>query len=1529
MAHQSGCAPLHLPVKDHLMSPSSQRLLLELAVDGKIAVILVDNRRGLDQDESIFLGLLARVSCVACETIGKDKPSVLVVGAGDHCLNPISNSDTQDMNCFGGLLHEHASWGEMSRNSLASMLLSGPQVSACKVDSIDWAQHIRSGHWPPHRRCKYCIMASAQQRAHRRQHSPASFCLCLDVVGPFAPVADDISHKRRYALVGALVVPVDARGKPVLGEDQEQAPAADDDKDAGAPDVDQDLGDLLKDIDEWFGAPGDGVSAIQVNSEIQLEGERLDAPAGESLQDAQGQQTFDLEKEAAGMAWREIVFVELLDTKTPKSVCLAVGRIHAQLVELGFPLVRIHADAGTEFADDRLKEYASSRGILLTLDASKWALAFRSAAATWRAVLVRHWLRRRQRDWHMRATPAVVLAPATYVRQGYVVKVGNKLSVVTKLHFGEESDLKLFVGKGLPPIAEPGAVRRRMRSKVPFDRQAAVDFVLGFRSEEGDCGEVEVVLDCVKVGSDVGLSLVDSVQSATLSCVGDQTSAQVACSGNRVDGEAEQAPWDLSELTAHIEELDRENETVDASGDTDLSEVQGDGADTVLQTRTVSLPEVLANWEVWEHPANKEISALVEEKRALIPVDWKQVQRWKESGKRVTTIPAKAVWTIKAPDGRHKCRIVACGNMAPSKDESRQDHKDAVFASSLDVTHLRCALAVATRRSYEIAITDIRTAFLNAELLPRERVKAEQAAAAAADGESVPIDEIVILLPPRCLIQRGLVGRNTLWQVAKAIYGLDTSPRDWSLSRDFTLRRLAVKFQVGEVVVDDYYYHVEMWRTGMVNSGFVQESYIKDLADRYSHELQKVKQCGTPLGPGVMEPEAVENIDSGVLRTCQRLIGEILWVSVRTRPDVSFSISKLAQWMNRDPSKTYQLGLHVLAYLVDSANVGLVYLCSDPSGPRPGRKEAHVYLLAELAQKAPRVHIYNDNQDQSSHDARAMGTKPLGAQRVKSFEGYAEVFASSEEDYQFTLLSQNSNRRLSRQAFGSAPAANRWHRTPRIQLFHPGYAREEIGQVEFTGRRRPLSERWVGRTEFELARQRPCQQGERRYCKAKCADTYIGLPAARDDLIRGISGGEKKRTCVAIELIVLCGVSRFRQRLLFESQNLEDESQSDFSFTVPVDLQLLVLPFCSTRIEEVEEFVDLVAHGQVEEVEEVLQRPQDPNLKPGTYFQRPIWFAAVSDKVDVLRLLLEAGAEVGPRDRPLLAAAEVGRVEVVRVLLEAGARHEAEDPDDNEALCAASEHGHLEVVRLLLGAGFDKHIPNRSGKTPSELAAKRVWHQALKSLLFASRAVPMTMKIVAAAAGAMAFQAQNVIQKLRDLAAKEGCNVLCTIHQPSSEVFHLFNKVMLLHAGRLFFFGMVHNLSRELAGVGHACPAEYNLADHVMFLLQKESDTSLELMHSKFAWKVAEEDDELVTREKSRIIAQGRTAGFCLQLWSLTKREAQGVWRNVPGLVASVVMPAVLNLLFALIFFQVGDVNAADYTEMAHFGGLFQARTDS
>ena len=45
--------------------------------------------------------------------------------------------------------------------------------------------------------------------------------------------------------------------------------------------------------------------------------------------------------------------------------------------------------------------------------------------------------------------------------------------------------------------------------------------------------------------------------------------------------------------------------------------------------------------------------------------------------------------------------------------------------------------------------------------------------------------------------------------------------------------------------------------------------------------------------------------------------------------------------------------------------------------------------------------------------------------------------------------------------------------------------------------------------------------------------------------------------------------------------------------------------------------------------------------------------------------------------------------------------------------------------------------------------------------------------------GLDSYAAYTVVQALRDL-AKLGCTVISTIHQPSSEVFHLFERVMLL-----------------------------------------------------------------------------------------------------------------------------------------------------
>lgn len=48
--------------------------------------------------------------------------------------------------------------------------------------------------------------------------------------------------------------------------------------------------------------------------------------------------------------------------------------------------------------------------------------------------------------------------------------------------------------------------------------------------------------------------------------------------------------------------------------------------------------------------------------------------------------------------------------------------------------------------------------------------------------------------------------------------------------------------------------------------------------------------------------------------------------------------------------------------------------------------------------------------------------------------------------------------------------------------------------------------------------------------------------------------------------------------------------------------------------------------------------------------------------------------------------------------------------------------------------------------------------------------------------------ALNVIQVLKGL-AKSGRTIVCTIHQPSSELYAMFDKLLLMAEGRIAFLG--------------------------------------------------------------------------------------------------------------------------------------------
>lgn len=78
--------------------------------------------------------------------------------------------------------------------------------------------------------------------------------------------------------------------------------------------------------------------------------------------------------------------------------------------------------------------------------------------------------------------------------------------------------------------------------------------------------------------------------------------------------------------------------------------------------------------------------------------------------------------------------------------------------------------------------------------------------------------------------------------------------------------------------------------------------------------------------------------------------------------------------------------------------------------------------------------------------------------------------------------------------------------------------------------------------------------------------------------------------------------------------------------------------------------------------------------------------------------------------------------------------------------------------------------------------------------------------------GLDSFMAHSVLQVLKRLAMK-GKTIILTIHQPSSELFALFDKLMLLAEGRVAFLGTPTEASNFFNQLGTPCPSNYNPAD--------------------------------------------------------------------------------------------------------------------
>ena len=299
---------------------------------------------------------------------------------------------------------------------------------------------------------------------------------------------------------------------------------------------------------------------------------------------------------------------------------------------------------------------------------------------------------------------------------------------------------------------------------------------------------------------------------------------------------------------------------------------------------------------------------------------WEAVSRPKET----KILSTKFVFLRKYDEHgsvvRHKARIVVRG--------FQQGDIEQTFAPVVDFITVRTCLSIAIKRGYVIEQLDIRTAFLHGV-----------------------IDEAVYVAPPNCL---DICQPNEVLQLHRGLHGLKQAPRLWHRKRDSVMADIGFTklvsddcaYRRGDIWLLLYVYdiimigatdkavtavktelkpHLDVQDLGTLKSFlgvlFVrdefgawigQQHYIAQVLERFG--MQGCKPVSTPMTTAFVN-EASEKGPLCDRSKYQELLGCLLFISTRTRPDISLSVSLLCRYASKPTTLHWNYLKRILRYL--------------------------------------------------------------------------------------------------------------------------------------------------------------------------------------------------------------------------------------------------------------------------------------------------------------------------------------------------------------------------------------------------------------------------------------------------------------------------------------------------------------------------------------------------------------------------------------------------------------------------------------
>ncbi|KAH7002040.1 P-loop containing nucleoside triphosphate hydrolase protein [Ilyonectria destructans] len=123
----------------------------------------------------------------------------------------------------------------------------------------------------------------------------------------------------------------------------------------------------------------------------------------------------------------------------------------------------------------------------------------------------------------------------------------------------------------------------------------------------------------------------------------------------------------------------------------------------------------------------------------------------------------------------------------------------------------------------------------------------------------------------------------------------------------------------------------------------------------------------------------------------------------------------------------------------------------------------------------------------------------------------------------------------------------------------------------------------------------------------------------------------------------------------------------------------------------------------------------------------------------------------------------------------------------------------------------------------------------------------------------------EVVNYLRQVARRNNLIVVCSIHQPSTSTFNLFDKLLLLSAGRPHYFGRVDAVAEYYAEAGAALPQYVNPAEYLLEMINidfahDKAAAALRLDKMQAAWNSSRQAGEISARIASAEASGGRFA---------------------------------------------------------------------